>query len=162
MSDEARLAKAEAKAAKAKAKGLRPFYKKKRWWALAAVAVIVIAVSSGGGSKEETSSSNDSSTSGATENTISTGLGSKDATDDINSLDCGTADSLGFINPTVNVTNNSSKPSTYFINWQQDPFYNNVARLVFTEKTNFLVYILLYNNKLKLIIQNDLRRKTKN
>jgi transglutaminase-like putative cysteine protease len=29
------------------------------------------------------------------------------------------------------------KPSTYFINWQQDPFSNHVARLVFTEKTNF-------------------------
>jgi hypothetical protein len=115
MSDEARLAKAEAKAAKAKAKGLRPFYKKKRWWALAALVVIVIAVSTGGGSKEETSNSDDSSSSGVTENTISTGLGSKDATDDVNSLDCGTPDSLGFINPTVNVTNNSSKSSTYFI-----------------------------------------------
>ena len=53
--------------------------------------------------------------SGQTEDTISTGLGSKDATDDVNSLDCGTPDSLGFINPSVNVTNNSSKSSTYFI-----------------------------------------------
>ena len=125
MSDEARLAKAEAKAAKAKAKGLRPFYKKKRWIFLAAIVVIIVIVaSSGGGSKDKGSnsssassgtSSEDSAASGQTEDTIGTGLGSKDAAGDINSLDCGAPDSLGFINPTVNVTNNSSKPSTYFI-----------------------------------------------
>ena len=125
MSDEARLAKAEAKAAKAKAKGLRPFYKKKRWLSVAAIVVlIVIIASSGGGSGDNESTSNsvapeestdETVASGQTEDTISTGLGSKDATDDVNSLDCGTPDSLGFINPSVNVTNNSSKSSTYFI-----------------------------------------------
>lgn len=114
MQDEARLAKAEAKAAKAKAKGLRPFYKKKRWLSLAAIFVLIaIIASSGGGS--DTADDSKSSDSPSTEDTIGTGLGSKDASADINSINCGTPDAIGMVYPSVNVTNNSSKASSYFI-----------------------------------------------
>ncbi len=122
MSDEARAAKADAKAAKARAKELRPFYKKKRWWLLAIVAVVIIstAIGSGGSGDEATS---DTSKGGGTESTeapstgdtIGTGLGSKDAAADINSLECGTPDAIGMTYPSVSVTNNSSKASDYFI-----------------------------------------------
>ena len=133
MSDEAREAKADAKAAKARAKELRPFYKKKRWWLLAAVVVVVayLALGSGGSDEASSGSSNSSESSGAsdttgtdesestdapsTEDTIGTGLGSKDATADINSLECGTPDAIGMTYPSVSVTNNSSKASDYFI-----------------------------------------------
>ena len=130
MSDAAREAKAEAKAAKARAKGLRPFYKKKRWWLLAVVVVVAgaSALGSGGsdeandagssnssGSEETSSTEESSSQESSTEDTIGTGLGSKDATADINSLDCGTPDAIGITYPSVSVTNNSSKTSTYFI-----------------------------------------------
>lgn len=47
-------AKAQAKAAKAHAKALRPWYRKKRWWVLAVVAVIVVAsIASSGGSDDK-------------------------------------------------------------------------------------------------------------
>ena len=42
--------KAEAKAAKAYAKAVRPWYKKKRWWAAGPLLIIIIAAVSGGGS----------------------------------------------------------------------------------------------------------------
>jgi hypothetical protein len=128
MSDEAREAKADAKAAKARAKELRPFYKKKRWWLLAIVVVIIgmQALGSGGSDDEtssgssgssDTTSANESESTDApsTEDTIGTGLGSKDATADINSLECGTPDAIGMTYPSVSVTNNSSKASDYFI-----------------------------------------------
>lgn len=47
MSDDAKTAKIEAKVAKAKAKALRPWYKKKRFWALAIVVIIIIAAVAG-------------------------------------------------------------------------------------------------------------------
>ena len=116
MSDEAREAKADAKAARARAKELRPFYKKKRWWLLAAVVVVVVssALVSGGADETSSGSSNSSESSGSSD-TIGTGLGSKDATADINSLECGTPDAIGMTYPSVSVTNNSSKASDYFI-----------------------------------------------
>jgi len=114
MSDEARLAKAEAKAAKAKAKGLRPFYKKKRWLSLAAIVVLIAIIASSGGGSDNAGDSK-SSDSPSTEDTIGTGLGSKDASADINSINCGTPDAIGMVYPSVNVTNNSSKASSYFI-----------------------------------------------
>jgi transglutaminase-like putative cysteine protease len=43
------------------------------------------------------------------------------------------------------------KPSAYFINWQQDPFSNHVARLVFTEKTNFFEINVELTAELKTI-----------
>ena len=118
MSDELKQAKATAKAAKAEAKALRPFYKKKRWW-LAGVVVVIVGVSVAGGGGSSTPSANNSDdsadTSGSTQDTISTGLGSKDASADIVSIDCGSPDSIGVTYSKVTIKNNSSKPSDYFV-----------------------------------------------
>jgi len=116
MTDEATNAKAEAKAAKARAKALRPWYKKKRFWALGIIGVIIIvSVTSQNGSDTTSSNNNSPSTNNLTSDTIGTGLGSSDATGDIDSIDCGTPDAIGVSYPTVKVTNRSSKASTYFI-----------------------------------------------
>ena len=124
MSDELKQAKAAAKAAKASAKALRPFYKKKRYWALAIIGVIAIssAVSSGSSTEvavddttDSTVSSHTDDNSSSTQDTISTGLGSKDAAGDIVNLECGSPDALDFSYPKVTIKNNSSKASDYFV-----------------------------------------------
>jgi hypothetical protein len=120
MTDESKQAKADAKAAKAKAKALRPWYKKKRFIGLIAIAgIAVIAVVSQQDGDEPTSTNSDAnsqvSEDEATEDTIGTGLGSKDASGDIDDLDCGTPDAFGMINPSVKITNRSEKRSNYFI-----------------------------------------------
>jgi hypothetical protein len=120
MTDESKQAKADAKAAKAKAKALRPWYKKKRFIGLIAIAgIAVIAVVSQQDGDEPTSTNSDAnsqvSEDEATEDTIGTGLGSKDASGDIDDLDCGTPDAFGIINPSVKITNRSEKRSNYFI-----------------------------------------------
>ena len=115
MSEDAKAAKAEAKAAAAKAKALRPWFKKKRYWLLAVIAVIVIAAAAGAGSSDSDKDSASSGSAGATSDTISKGLGSKDASGDIDDVSCEGPDELGFTNVSVKVTNRSSKPSTYFI-----------------------------------------------
>ena len=116
MSDE-KDAKAEAKAAKAKAKALRPWFKKKRFWLLGIVGVfIAMQVTSGSDSTTTTSSDSEEVVAeNVTEDTIGTGLGSKDATADIDSVDCGTVDSFGARYPEVKVTNRSEKTSKYVI-----------------------------------------------
>ena len=116
MSDE-KDAKAEAKAAKAKAKALRPWFKKKRFWLLGVIGII-IAIQIATGSESTTTTSSDPEEAVAenpTEDTIGTGLGSKDATGDIDSIDCGKVDIIGARYPSVKVTNRSEKTSTYFI-----------------------------------------------
>ena len=117
MSDELKQAKAAAKAAQAEAKALRPFYKKKRWWLVGAIVVIVAASAAGGGGSSMQSADNSdttSDTSGTTQDTISTGLGSKDATGDVVSVKC-TPSEYGMTDVVVRLTNNSSKPSDYFV-----------------------------------------------
>jgi len=51
----------------------------------------------------------------ATEDTVGTGLGSKDASGDIDSLDCGSPDVIGVSYPSVKITNRSEKRSNYFV-----------------------------------------------
>lgn len=116
MPDEAINARADAKAAKARAKALRPWYKKKRYWALGIIAaIIILSVASQSGSDTTSSNTNSPSNTNLTSDTIGTGLGSSDATGDIDSIDCGTPDAIGISYPTVKVTNRSSKASDYFI-----------------------------------------------
>lgn len=128
MSDEAKRAKAAAKAAKAEAKALRPFYKKKRYWAIAGVGLIaIISATSSGSTTSSTSDSDkqsdssiaaeteDTTASSETQDTISSGLGSKDASADIVSLDCGSPDALDFSYAEVTIKNNSSKASNYWV-----------------------------------------------
>lgn len=114
MAEEHQNAKAEAKAAKAKAKALRPWWKKKRFWLLAVVAVVVVAAAAGGGGSDSNSDTNTAgaSTSGSTDS-IGQGLGSKDASGDVDSVECAPGDV--FVDVTVKVTNRSSKTSNYFV-----------------------------------------------
>lgn len=121
MTDDAKQAKADAKIAKTKAKALRPWFKKKRFLGLIAIGVIaVIVIASGQGSTpatntESSDSSVDSNSGSTTEDTIGTGLGSQDASGDIDSLDCGSPDAIGAIYPSVKITNRSEKRSNYFV-----------------------------------------------
>ena len=120
MSNVEKEARAKAKAAKAEAKALRPFWKKKRWWLVGGVALIVaVGVSSAEDDSSQTDTSKGaesrSSQDAGTENTVGKGLGSKDASTDVIDLNCAASDELGFSYPEVTVKNNSSKPSTYFI-----------------------------------------------
>lgn len=128
MTDPMKEARAEAKAAAAKAKALRPFWKKKRSWLIAGVAVLAIAgiaSAAGNSGKSSDSSSSELRTSSVTQqnteaadspsDTVRQGYGTKDATGDVVSISCGNTDSLGLTYPKVVIKNNSSKPSTYFV-----------------------------------------------
>jgi hypothetical protein len=116
MTDDPKVARAEAKAAKAHAKELRPWFKKKRWWLAGAVGLLVIGVAaSGGGRGGNQVASSGETTGSSSPTTVSQGLGSQDATADVSELNCGSPDALGFSYPSVRVTNNSEKTSTYFI-----------------------------------------------
>jgi hypothetical protein len=125
MTDESKQAKADAKAARAKAKALRPWYKKKRFIGLIVIAgIAVIAVVSQQDGDDPTSTNSDANSQvsedeatedEATEDTVGTGLGSKDASGDIDDLDCGTPDAIGVRYPSVKITNRSEKRSNYFI-----------------------------------------------
>lgn len=121
MSDDAKQAKADAKAAKAKAKALRPWYKKKRFLlaiVIAIIALVSILSSQGPETTSETTSvdsSENATGDTSTEDTVGQGLGSKDASADVDSLDCGTPDAIGVTYPSVKVTNRSEKRSNYFI-----------------------------------------------
>lgn len=117
VNDDAKRAKAAAKAAKAEAKALRPFYKKKRVWILAVIGIMVIAGVAGQSDTSTTSSgsSSESDAGNAPTDTVSSGLGSKDATADIVDFECGSPDAIGFSYPEVTIKNNSSKASNYVI-----------------------------------------------
>ena len=119
MTDEAFNAKVEAKVAKAKAKALRPWFKKKRFWLLVVIGLIVVAAATSSGGSDSSNSATETATADETNqgssNTIATGLGSKDASDDVLDISCKGPDALGFSTATVKVMNHSSKASDYFI-----------------------------------------------
>jgi hypothetical protein len=103
-----KLAAAEAKAAKARAKALRPWYKKKRTWIIATVLLLIGAGIAGG--------SNSSTSSGGSGNSgVSSGLGANDASGDVTDVQIGSPDILGLRSVTLQVTNHSSKRSDYVI-----------------------------------------------
>jgi len=108
-------ARADAKAAKARAKALRPWYRKKRYWLLAALAVIVVAVvvESNTSTTEKQSNANVGVT--TTSNGVSKGAGANDASADVTNPTLGPPDALGFRPITFTVTNHSSKRSNYLI-----------------------------------------------
>jgi hypothetical protein len=68
MAEDTQDAKADAKAAKARAKAQRPWYKKKRWIALLAiVALAVIGMATSGGDGDDTQTATDSQEQGSAE-----------------------------------------------------------------------------------------------
>ena len=102
-------AKAQAKAAKAYAKAQRPFYKKKRYYLLALVAVGIIGtVASGSSNSDKTKPSSNAGTKTLSNN------GSHPPQADVTLTGC-SADSLGYLQALVKVTNNSSGRSNYLI-----------------------------------------------
>jgi len=74
MGDEAKDARVEAKVAKAKAKALRPWYKKKRFIGIGVIVVLiaVIAATSGSNKSSSTKSSNTQSTGAPTTSAVQT------------------------------------------------------------------------------------------
>lgn len=105
MSDAAE-ARADAKAAKARAKSLRPWYRKKRFWVLGTIAVLVVISIAGAGSKTKTTAT--------TSDVQSTQSSSHAAVDDV-TLDGCTSDSTGFVTMPVTIVNHTSKRSNYVI-----------------------------------------------
>jgi hypothetical protein len=106
----AKDAKAEAKAAKARSKALRPWYRKKRYvLTIAIVALIGFGIANSKGDTS-TNSSNPPGVAG-----VDKGIGSADASADVTGATLGQPDAIGFRSVTMTVTNNSSKRSNYLI-----------------------------------------------
>jgi hypothetical protein len=103
----AKEAHAEARAAKARAKAMRPWYRKKRFiFALLIVVVIGIVIAASAGSKDS---------SGTSSGGVTKGIGSADASADVSGATLGQPDAVGFRAVTLTVTNHSSKRSNYLI-----------------------------------------------
>jgi len=102
-------ARAQAKAAKAHAKAMRPWFRKKRYWVLGLVAVIV-AISVASSQGETKVELNTPALTG-----VDKGIGSQDASADVKVVGLGDKDVLGFREPELLITNNSSKRSNYII-----------------------------------------------
>ena len=82
MNTAVKEAQADAKAANARVKALRPWYRKKRYWAIAILALVIgVAAAGGGASSSKSSKSPKSPSSG-----VSSAFGSSDATADITSI----------------------------------------------------------------------------
>jgi hypothetical protein len=80
------------------------------------VGVALLAAVSLGSLSACESSNEDTSKSGSkTESTVGKGIGSKDASADVTSIECTGPDAIGMFSAKVTITNNSSKPSDYFI-----------------------------------------------
>jgi len=114
-SETRKQAKADAKAAEARAKSLRPWYKKKRYWLLAAIAVVVILIVATANSTKTKDTTLTGAVPATTGNGVSQGAASHDASADVTNPTLGPPDALGFRSVTVTVTNNSSKRSNYVI-----------------------------------------------
>lgn len=107
---EAQEAKAEAAAAKARAKALRPWYRKKRTWFAAAI-VVIIGASIAGGSSNDKKTPAASAAPGIQSNSNNT---SNPPAADVTLSEC-VVDSVGFIDMPVTIINHSSKRSNYLI-----------------------------------------------
>ncbi len=104
----AKDARAEAKAAAARNKALRPWYRKKRYiFSIAILAIIGLVAAQGSNDTTTTVSSNPSATAIGIDN----GLGTADASADVTGASLGPVDAIGFRAVTLTVTNNSSERS---------------------------------------------------
>ena len=107
-------AKAEAKAAKARAKSMRPWFKKKRWWlAIAVVAIIGMAAASGGSSKSDSTKAAAGAPASSGVRSMSSN-GSNPPEADVTVKSCAT-DEFGYMEAKVEVVNHSSKASNYSV-----------------------------------------------
>lgn len=110
----AKEAKAEAKAASARAKALRPWYKKKRFLLpLAAVVIVVVASLAGGGSDESKPSVSGSGTNADSPKSDLSANTENPPAADVKITSCAKGDFGPEVK--VRVTNHSSKESDYII-----------------------------------------------
>jgi len=80
------------------------------------ISTLLLAVTSAAVVSACTTESSESGKSDSkTDTTVSKGIGSKDATADVTGLECTEPDIAGYSYAKVTITNNSSKPSDYFI-----------------------------------------------
>lgn len=118
MSDERRDARAEAAAAKARAKAMRPWYKKKRFLIpLALVVLVVIGVAAGGGDEaEDVATSADDAVEGASEGVRSESQNEDNPPqDDVRIETCEVEPTIDIPQAGGTVHNNSSERSNYLI-----------------------------------------------
>ena len=115
MTDEYRNAKADAKAEKARAKAMRPWFKKKRFMIPLVIVVLGIAASAagsgGGNSSDNDASSNDTASNGVSD--FSTN-GDHPPADDVTITACRKT-VIDTVEVDMDVTNHSSKESDYTI-----------------------------------------------
>jgi hypothetical protein len=110
----ARELKAEAKAAKARAKAMRRWYMKKRFWLFGVIAVIVIAsVASSGGSKSDTKTDTPSASPSDGAAKSSSNTTDHPPQNDVTIEQCTGPNVLGMPEASGKIVNNSSKSSNY-------------------------------------------------
>ncbi len=102
--------KAEASAAKARVKSLRPWYRKKRFIFTIALGVIIVGSIASSGNKSTSTTNDNPAVAG-----VDKGIGSNDASADVSGATLAAPDAIGFRHIEVTVTNNSSKRSNYLI-----------------------------------------------
>ena len=140
---EAVALRAAAKGAFAEARALVPWYQRRSTWLLLVAGIALSAAAANGGvpatsSSDTTVSESEVSTTivpttpvpttlvtttvaadltvvPTTTDSISSGLGSQDATGDVKIVSCGKPDAIGFVYPKLSITNTSSKTSSYVI-----------------------------------------------
>lgn len=106
-----RQPKAAAKAERARAKAMRPWYAKKRWWLAGGLAaVIAIAALAGGGGDDD----GDGDAATGDEPVTNSGNSENPPADDVTVTECA-ADEVGWIKASGLIVNNSSEPSTYLV-----------------------------------------------
>lgn len=115
-----RSAKADTKAAKAREKAMRPWFKKKRFMLpLVLLVLIVVGVGLSGGGEDDGDTDVASDDSGESEgnSNVESNSGNQDnpPPDDVTSIDCITDETGGWMKADVHVTNHSSGRSDYFI-----------------------------------------------
>jgi hypothetical protein len=120
-SDDPRSAHARAKAAKAHAKALRPWYRKKRFIGLGVLAALfavgVASSGSGGDEPAEVAATTDADAAGATDDGPRTMSGNTEFPpgDDVEISSCQVDDVLGWPSADLSITNNSPEPSDYMV-----------------------------------------------
>ncbi len=98
-------ARAQARASRAGAKAMRPWYRRKRFWLLGIVAIVVVGAVAGSGGGDDDKADVPS---------VSKGLGTKDASADVGPVTMDAA-AGGLRKVRVTITNNSSGRSNYVV-----------------------------------------------
>jgi hypothetical protein len=124
MSEDRREAAADAKAAKARAKAMRPWYRKKRWWTLGLIGLIVLIViiaAAAGGSKNSNTTASGGGSTGTSSGSTTTGVSTLSQNTqfpppaDVTVTDCPAPDAIGGVHVAGVILNHSPKTSNYIV-----------------------------------------------